>query len=414
MTDNGNLFSGLKILSQQELQSDKEENTEVESNSTEEQEVIVESEGHDDPKLVDDTVYDNGDASLSLASPEEMKAAMAGGSSDQEELADDVQSKVDDAESEQDLDVKAKKYLALAKDLQAEGILSGIDDDFDPSLEGLRDLFSKEKEMTVSNKIANFKKSFSGAKKVFLDIEDGFDSEVEAMEMSKKIDFYSNIDVDAIEGNEALAERILGESLRMSGFSEERIQEEIEDARDLGKLEGKAAKSLPGITAKYNAVVEEGKQKNKQKQAEYNQQQEDNFNSLLNAVDSREYIVEGIPYNKTHKDKLKNKMTTAVYKDQNGTEYTELGNKQRQNPQDFDMLVNYYEQLGLFNMKDGKFSPDISKLKNIAKTKASHDLDKIIDQEEAISRNKNKGQLRKERSSVTDNLIAKLDRGYKK
>ena len=60
-------------------------------------------------------------------------------------------------------------------------------------------------------------------------------------------------------------------------------------------------------------------------------------------------------------------MTTAVYKDQNGTEYTELGNKQRQNPQDFDMLVNYYEQLGLFNMKDGKFSPDISKLKNIAK-----------------------------------------------
>ena len=41
MTDNGNLFSGLKILSQQELQSDKEENTEVESNSTEEQEVIV-------------------------------------------------------------------------------------------------------------------------------------------------------------------------------------------------------------------------------------------------------------------------------------------------------------------------------------------------------------------------------------
>ena len=54
MTDNGNLFSGLKILSQQELQSDKEENTEVESNSTEEQEVIVESEGHDDPKLVDD------------------------------------------------------------------------------------------------------------------------------------------------------------------------------------------------------------------------------------------------------------------------------------------------------------------------------------------------------------------------
>ena len=78
------------------------------------------------------------------------------------------------------------------------------------------------------------------------------------------------------------------------------------------------------------------------------------------------------------------------------------------------MLVNYYEQLGLFNMKDGKFNPDLSKLKNIAKTKASHDLDKIIDQEEAISRNKNKGQLRKERSSVTDNLIAKLDRGYKK
>ena len=412
MTDNSNLFSGLKILSQQELQSDKEENEEVVDNSsTEEQEVVVESEGHDDPKLVDGTVYSDGEASLSLASPSEMKAAMSAGSN--EELSDDVQSKVNDAESEQDLDVKAKKYLALAKDLQAEGILSSIDEDFDPSLEGLRDLFTKEKEQTVNSKIANFKKSFSGAKKVFLDIEDGFDSEVEAMEVSKKIDFYSNIDADAIEGNDALAEEILGESLRMAGFSEDRIEEEIEDARDLGKLEGKAAKSLPGITAKYDRLVQEGKQRNKQRQADYAQMQEDNFNSLLDAVDSRDHIIEGIPYNKSHKDKLKSRMTTAVYKDQNGTQYTELGNKQRQSPQEFDMLVNYYEQLGLFNMKDGKFSPDLSKLKNIAKTKASHDLDKIIDQEEAISRNKNKGQLRKERSSVTDNLIAKLDRGYK-
>ena len=100
MTDNGNLFSGLKILSQQELQSDKEENAEVESNSTEEQEVVVESEGQNDPKLVDNTVYSNGDASLSLASPEEMKAAMASENSNGEELSDDVQSKVDDVESE--------------------------------------------------------------------------------------------------------------------------------------------------------------------------------------------------------------------------------------------------------------------------------------------------------------------------
>jgi hypothetical protein len=57
--------------------------------------------------------------------------------------------------------------------------------------------------------------------------------------------------------------------------------------------------------------------------------------------------------------------------------------KQMRNPSEFEMLINYYDTLGLFNLdKEGKFKPDISKLKNIAKTKAVSELDQVLSQEE--------------------------------
>jgi hypothetical protein len=49
------------------------------------------------------------------------------------------------------------------------------------------------------------------------------------------------------------------------------------------------------------------------------------------------------------------------------------------NPAGFEMLINYFDVLGLFNTdKEGNFKPDISKLEKVAKSKAVSELDRVI------------------------------------
>jgi hypothetical protein len=74
------------------------------------------------------------------------------------------------------------------------------------------------------------------------------------------------------------------------------------------------------------------------------------------------------------------------------------------------MLINYYDTLGLFNLdKEGKFKPDISKLKTVAKTTAINELDKIISSEDRrIGRN-----TAVESSKKTENALNLLERAFK-
>ena len=85
--------------------------------------------------------------------------------------------------------------------------------------------------------------------------------------------------------------------------------------------------------------------------------------------------------------------------------------KQQRNPVEFEMLINYYDTLGLFNLdKQGKFKPDISKLKAVAKTAAINDLDKIISAEEQRGVGRNTSV---ETSKKTEGILNMLDRAFK-
>ena len=115
---------------------------------------------------------------------------------------------------------------------------------------------------------------------------------------------------------------------------------------------------------------------------------------------------------KQYQQKIKQNILNPVYKDKKtGTEYNSLMYKQTRNPVEFEMLINYYDTLGLFNLdKEGKFKPDISKLKQVAKTKAINDLDKIIASEDrSVGRNTSV-----ETSEKTGNILDMLERSMKK
>ena len=75
------------------------------------------------------------------------------------------------------------------------------------------------------------------------------------------------------------------------------------------------------------------------------------FESLISNIDGRQSFVEGMNLNKISKDKIKQNILNPVYKDKKtGTEYNSLMYKQTRNPVEFEMLINYYDTLGLFNL----------------------------------------------------------------
>jgi hypothetical protein len=86
--------------------------------------------------------------------------------------------------------------------------------------------------------------------------------------------------------------------------------------------------------------------------------------------------------------------------------------KQKRNQVEFEMLINYYDTIGLFNLdKQGKFKPDISKLKNVAKTAAVNELDKIISSEEQRGVGRNTSV---ETSQKTEGLLSMLESAFTK
>ena len=98
-----------------------------------------------------------------------------------------------------------------------------------------------------------------------------------------------------------------------------------------------------------------------------------------------------------------------VHKDpKTGREFNSLMYKQHRNPVEFEMLINYYDTLGLFDIDgEGKFKPNISKLKTVAKTEAVSELDKIIAAEEQRGVGRNTSV---ETSKRTEGILSLLER----
>jgi hypothetical protein len=70
------------------------------------------------------------------------------------------------------------------------------------------------------------------------------------------------------------------------------------------------------------------------------------------------------------------------------------------------MLINYYDSIGLFNLdKGGQFKPDVSKIKQVAKTKAVSELDKIVSRENERGVGRASSDLPSERQEGIINML---------
>jgi hypothetical protein len=307
-------------------------------------------------------------------------------------------------------------YKALLKELVKEGIITAEEAELDQlpgNFDTIKNLVNKTVETNFKNKEENWKRSLSPEKKKFLEIEDAFDETDYAILMAQRLEFFENVSVDAIKADENLQKQIYFEQLKAKNFSDQEAIEAIEDAVSINKLQDKALKAVPELKAISENIVQQSRYQKEQQTKAAIEQQTKAFESLLSNIDTRDHFIDGLNLNKISKDKLKSNIVTPVYKDnKTGKEYNSLMYKQARNPVEFEMLINYYDTLGLFNLdKEGKFKPDISKLKTVAKTAAINELDKIIATEEQRGVGRNTSV---ETSQRTEGILSLLEKATKK
>ena len=308
-------------------------------------------------------------------------------------------------------------YKALMKELVNTGVLTVEEmeklDEMPGTLDSIKELVNKTVQTNFRAAEDNWKRNLSPEKKRFLEIEDAFDEADYAIVMAQRLEFFDNLDKQTVLSDENLQKQIYFEQLKAKNFSDQEAIEAIDDALAIGKLQEKALKAVPELKSQSQQIVDQSRyQKEQQTKAQIDQQTKA-FENLLNNIDTRDSFIDGLNLNKVSKDKLKSNIVTPVYKDpKSGKEFNSLMYKQQRNPVEFEMLINYYDTLGLFNLdKEGKFRPDISKIKSVAKTAAINELDKVIAAEEQRGVGRNTSV---ETSQKTEGILSLLERATKK
>jgi hypothetical protein len=308
-------------------------------------------------------------------------------------------------------------YKALLKELVKEGVITADEaeniDELPGNFDTIKSLLNKTIDKTVENKQKNWKESLPSAKKRFLEIEDAFDDTDNAIIMAQRLEYFDNLDETTVKGDVTLQKQLYYESLKSKNFTEQEAVEAVMDAEAIGKLEQKSLEALPKLREAANSFVEESRAAKEAKTKEEVESQQKAFQSILDAIEAKDAFIDGLNLNKISREKLKNNIIEPVYTDpKTGREYNSLMYKQMKNPGEFEMLINYYDTLGLFNITDkGNFKPDISKIKTIAKTAAINDLDKIIAAEEQRGVGRNTSV---DTSQKTQSVLETLENAFAK
>lgn len=306
-------------------------------------------------------------------------------------------------------------YDALIKEFITDGLLTAKEaeelEKLPKNKETLKKLLEETTDERVRQKEEVWKKSFSGAKKVFLDIEDKFEDTEKAIRAAQTLEFFETIDEDKLKTDTKLLKNLYYDQLKAKNFTHEEALEQIADAEAIGKLQQKGLAALPDLKKQAQKTVEEAETQKKINHEAQEKQQTEMFDKLVATIEEKESFIDGLPLNKVQKDKLKANITTPVHTDEEGKAYTSLMFKQKQNPIEFELLINYYDSIGLFNIsKDGKFKPDASKIKAAVKTVAVNELDKVINNTEAREVGKNTSI---DQTQMQANIFKVLEAGIK-
>lgn len=297
-----------------------------------------------------------------------------------------------DKEEEQVLEIKEVESIDELEDESSESVETQVDDDLDKPSDnkdddpvkqialwqqelGLID-FEEEEYTKAEDKEEFFKQRFEDKVKkaadaslhpVIKELNEKFREGVPLDELigSKSEEMrLSSITEDVLKKDENLQEMLVKQMLKMSGWDDEEIKDEIETYKDSNKLEMKSKKALEKLIVNeknYQEQLEKEAVQNKERQTK---EYQESLKKLNDTIMKAETFIDGIKMTNEDKEKLYN---SIVKRDKDG--YNLFEKKLMDNPNLQFAFAQFVLQL------DGKFD----KLTEIAKTKTSKDLKKSVD-----------------------------------
>lgn len=246
------------------------------------------------------------------------------------------------------------------------------------STEDFENLFQEKIiEKRVQDKIDARFKDASAEVKDFLSVKEYFDSDVEALNFTRNLNALKSFSDEQMQ-EEELQELVYKDYLlTVKNNTEEEVEELIEEAKTLSVLDTKADMARKKLISWQSEKLDEFKSSKENKKKTEEETKKKSLNDYINAISSVEKIGE-IQVTQELK-KAATDSFSKVVKVENGKSYTEFTLKQKEHPIEIEKAIQYMNALGLLNVdKDGKWTPDFSKLSSITSKGVKRKLDELI------------------------------------
>lgn len=229
--------------------------------------------------------------------------------------------------------------------------------------------------------------------------EDGLPAD-KALEISKKKFNILSITEDALLKDPALQKRILMQSYKDKGFSDEKATKFVNLAEVEETLFNESKDVLEESKANISKEEENEKKNAEQQRIIAEQRNKEIITTINNTLTSTKEIIPGMPLNDTIRKKVYESMTTVIGKDQKGNPIGKIMAIRAKDPIKFEITLNYLAELGVLE-------GDWSKVNKTLTTNATKSL------AEKLSEKKLNGGKPLDKSFADDNILESIKNKFK-
>ncbi len=276
------------------------------------------------------------DGSVSL---EDLEKELAGDKVDIED-ADDSSNLDNDDSNPDKPQTGSNVYKTLSELLKEEGI---VEDTF----EDKEALFTYFKTV-ADNNVQEWKDSLpSEIADLINNYEEGvpFDELLQIKSNQIRLD---SITEESLEDNIDLQKNLVKNFYQGKGFTEAKIEKMVSKALELDELEDEAKEALTELKEIEGKKLESTKLAQKQRELENQKAYTESINRLNTTINEVKEIIPGVKIDDKTKKELFN-MITKPAETREGQAISQVMLLREKNPLDFELKLNYYAKLGLFD-----------------------------------------------------------------
>lgn len=376
--ENNDLFEGLgSFLINQDAVSVDSLDKETKANTKE-----------DEPKLEDLAV-----------SLEDLEEELASNEEDADTNESDKEEGREDNSDESKDSGNSSIYKTLSELLKEEGIV-------EETFEDKEALFTYFKTV-ADNNVQEWKESLP---KEIADLINNYEEGVpfdELLQIKSNQIRLDSITEDKLEDNLDLQKNLVKNFYKEKGFSETKIEKMVSKALEADELEDEAKEALAELKELENKKLENSRLEAKKKELEEQKAYTESINKLNETINQVKEIIPGVKIDDKTKKELFN-MLTKPAETRGETPISQVMLLREKNPLDFELKLNYYAKLGLFD-ENPKFDVIMKK----SETKAVSKLEKQLE-EEIKARISKSSSNRKAENPDEDDIYSALKTAFKK